>query len=453
MSDKNNTSSNDDVLEAEILSESIDDKIERGKNYSASKEPKQSAAEEMKQNAKKASSGQSSTRFSLMLEHLKQRLLSGAFALVVIAALIFLFAQQQWMQNRFVNIDQDLQTLDKKIEVAKQQAETAQLGVQGIKTIDYSQQLQEQKTALQDLQEQLQGLADKPSAVSLDQLDALEQKLSQQIAKIPSTNVTVAENGTDTQAIAALKNEFEKQIKLLQATQQKLAAQLEQANTVATTSPAEISLNELKQWAVKINSQWLLQAPIEQVQQQLLAFKQATTLLPQQLGYSLGLLIDQDLSQLQQRQEQLQQTQIPDLAPLRKLVQNLPQPKVEYAGQQQQVSSNETDGVWQGILDKLSALVKIQKREAESVTHVEALMLHEVIQQRLLMEIDRLDYALQVFSVPLLQRSIGSLNQLTQRQAPAIADEMKTELLPFAQLQYMQRKSLLITNIADPAQS
>jgi hypothetical protein len=45
------------------------------------------------------------------------------------------------------------------------------------------------------------------------------------------------------------------------------------------------------------------------------------------------------------------------------------------------------------------------------------------------------------------------LQQISKAQAPAIAEEMKTKLQPFAQLHYIQRQPLLITKIADAAQS
>lgn len=470
MSDKKNASATDrDIQEAEILSESIDEKIERGRNYSSSKENKPSALDELdemearkvidqkgeagqdKGNSKKESKVKSANRFSLFFAKLKQKMLSGAFFILVIGALVYLFAQQQWMQNRFENIGQDLQTLDKKIQVAKNHAETAQLGVQAIKTDDYSQQLEQQQATLQTLQQQLKSMQDKPSGVTAEQLEALEQKLSQQMQqKTVNAPLVESDGGSqmDSQTVEGLQDKFAQQIQQLQESQQQLALQIEQGAQDEATSPAKLSLSELKQWAVKMNGQWLLQAPIEQTQQQLFAFKQAVTLLPPQLSYSVELLVDQDIQQLQQRQAELAQKKIPDLASLRAIVHNMPQPKAEYVGEKSQNTPGE-DGVWQGILSKLTELIKVQKRETETVTHVEALMLHEVIQQRLLMEIDRLDYALQVFSKPLIQRSIDNLNQLSKAQAPGIAEEMKTKLLPFAQLQYIQRKPLLITQIAD----
>ncbi|MBO1928092.1 hypothetical protein J3998_10940 [Thiomicrorhabdus sp. 6S2-11] len=466
MSNKNHTSAaNEEVLEAEVISESIDDKIKRGTAYSHSKEPKPSALDEMKQgavidqdadvkqekdSANKNMKSKGRGRFAVMFDHLKKRVLSSAFALLVIGALLYLFAQQQWMQNRFVNIDQDLQTLDKKTVAATNQAKTAQGGVEAIQSSDFATQIAQQQETLQSLQQQLQSVGEQPSAVSPEQLTELEQKLSQQIQQAKQAAPMVSNVG-DSQGLQALQDKLSEQIQQLQQAQQQLAEQVRQADKAEGVSPAQLTLVELKQWAVKINAQWLLQAPSEQVQQQLQAFKQATALLPQQLAYSITLLIEQDLAQLSQRQTQMAQAAVPDLSVLRQLVQNLPEPKVEYIKPQQEGEQNQT--VWQGLLDKLSGLVKIQKREAESVTQVEALMLHEVIQQRLFMEIDRLDYAMQISSHSLIQAAITNLQQISKAQAPAIAEEIKTKLQPFAQLHYIQRQPLLITKIADAAQS
>ncbi|BBP44752.1 hypothetical protein THMIRHAS_01250 [Thiosulfatimonas sediminis] len=430
MPDKNHSTlaSHHDVLEAEVLSEAPDEPSQRDKK------PTQSPTE-----------SRIKSQVKQWLTHLKERIVSSALVLLLIIALVYLFAQQQWMQNRFVNLDQDIQTLDKNIQKASQQAQNVQSEVQGITSHDYEQQLEQQNAALQTLQTQLKAMAEQPM-VNAQQLQALEQKLSQQIQQATSGQAA----SSDGEALSQLKNTLQQQINAIQQAQQQLTAQFKQGQ--AKQGPANtLSLEELQYWALKINTQWLLQAPIEQTLQQLLAFKQAVGLLPKTLNYSITLLVDQDIAQLKQRAAQSAQRPVVDLSQLRQRVKTLPQQTIDKAESTPEVEP--VGGLWQGLLDKLSSLVKIQKREAESVTEVEALMLREVIQQRLLMEIDRLEYALQVESPALVRAATERLNQLAKAQAPAIASAFSSDLLPFAQWQALQRKPLLVSKIADAAQS
>ncbi|MBO1924613.1 hypothetical protein [Thiomicrorhabdus sp. 6S3-12] len=424
MSDTQNNKSDSEIIEAEVISESDADR-------NAERKEKGTGQYRSTKHAAKPAEG--------LISRIKHVLLHFAFAIAVILALIFLYSEQSWLSSRFATVDGDLQTLDQKIRQAQAIAADAEKARQ--------EQLQNIETLSKQVA-QIKASLEENTAVTPDSLAKLKQQLEtqfeQKLSSLPVPEVS-SDSADQPAAVAESRVEaLELKLAALQSAQAALEGKQDQPTTT-NKNVEPLSLDELKTWAIKINTQWLLQVPQEQVEQQLLAFKQALQVMPAATGNSLSLLLEQDLTQLKEQQIATQQ-QKPSVAPLRRLIEQMSAPKTDFQGESEQSPAEQS--AWGALLEKFSGLIKIQKRQSEQVSHVEALMLHEVIQQRLLIEIDRLDYALQIGSEPMLKRSIERLQTVVAGQAPQIADEFKAALVPFKSLRGWQRQPLLITQIA-----
>lgn len=422
MSDTQNNKPDSEIIEAEVISES-------DVTQDAERKEKGSGQYRSTKHAEKPAEG--------LISRIKHLLLHFAFAIAVILALIFLYSEQSWLSSRFATVDGDLQTLDQKIRQAQAIANDADKARQ--------EQLQNIEALSKQVSQIKASLAEN-AAVTPDSLEQLKQQLEaqfeQKLSALPAASADSADKpaAIDVSRIEALE------LKLATLQSEQVALAEKQVQPAAADKKVEpLSLEELKTWAIKINTQWLLQVPQEQIEQQLQAFKQALQLIPSATRNSLSLLLEQDLTQLKEQQIATQQ-QKPSVEPLRQLIEQMPVPKTDF--QEEAAHSPGEKSAWGALLDKFSGLIKIQKRESEQVSHVEALMLHEVIQQRLLLEVDRLGYALQIGSEPMLKRSIERLQTIVVGQAPQIAEEFKASLVPFKSLRGWQRQPLLITQIA-----
>ncbi|QKI88183.1 hypothetical protein [Thiomicrorhabdus xiamenensis] len=422
MSDTQNNKSDSEIIEAEVISESD---ATRG----AERKEKGTGQYRSTKHAEKPPEG--------LISRIKHLLLHFAFAIAVILALIFLYSEQSWLSSRFATVDGDLQTLDQKIRQAQVIAADAEKARQ--------EQLQSIETLSKQIS-QIKASIEENTAVTPDSLAKLRQQLEAQFEQKLSALPKASTDSVDKPAAIEEGRIEALEVKLAALQSEQIALEDKQAQPASMDKKVEpLSLDELKTWAIKINTQWLLQVPQEQIEQQLLAFKQALQVMPVATSNSLSLLLEQDLMQLKEQQVAAQQ-QKPSVAPLRQLIEQMPVPKTDFQGESGQLPAEQS--AWGALLEKFSGLIKIQKRESEQVSHVEALMLHEVIQQRLLMEIDRLDYALQIGSEPMLKRSIERLQTVVAGQAPQIAEEFKAALVPVKSLRGWQRQPLLITQIA-----
>jgi len=219
----------------------------------------------------------------------------------------------------------------------------------------------------------------------------------------------------------------------------------------ASSSGAPLSEMRLKQWIVEINTQWLLLGNVALTQHQLAALEAAASASDYQHKVQLAKLIGQDLTRLEAYSQPEKISNSTLLAQLREVVQTLPDRKVVENVSHETSTSSEASNLdpsvsgWQRLLDKAENVFSVRKRESETdLSDVETMMMHDVLIQRALLLVDRIEWALDSRSKVLLTTSQKGLNQFMAKHFPEQADAVEKMLAPLNQLQFKARSPLKI---------
>ncbi|VAW46300.1 hypothetical protein MNBD_GAMMA03-1769 [hydrothermal vent metagenome] len=235
------------------------------------------------------------------------------------------------------------------------------------------------------------------------------------------------------------------------------------ANQAAESQPVEKqSLEQFKHWVIEVNTQWLLRGNVAETHAQLTALQQAIAVSPMPNTASLASLIGQDKAYLEHYQTQQAQDKLNTNA-LKQAIQSLSAEHTEQenstavnsASQQQgggNISNNaETatgltfDSAVEQLKHTLGSMVSIKKRDSEAeITQVESLILQDVLVQRALLLVDRIDWAIVSQSNTLLERSVHDLQLYIDRTFSRDSDKFKTLLSPFSSYQFDVRQPLII---------
>lgn len=180
----------------------------------------------------------------------------------------------------------------------------------------------------------------------------------------------------------------------------------------ALPQPYFLAEMKIKQWVLDINSQWVIIGNVEQTIEQLLAFEQALGLSDMPNKMTLIRYIGEDLNQLKQIEK----------VPVESVAQNILELKnwalsLEHKGttlnakDQSHILDSEkelTSG--ERLQEALTGLFSIQKRETpESLSLVEKILLEEVVDQRMLLLVDKISWAVMIESEQHLSRSIDAI--------------------------------------------
>ena len=292
-------------------------------------------------------------------------------------------------------------------------------------------------TSLEELRKQIQQTS---NSVELDQLKANQQALIDQI-----DNLSVSATGGSKPDMSA----YESRLQEMQAHLDKL--QLQQSASTAST--AYLSAKTIQQWVLELNTDWLMGASAEQTRKKLIALEKAIMNSDLSASLELARMIGQDLAYL--KQWQAQKTAVfPSMQPLRNAVRQLDAPTVQESLQQKPVSADslstgeviEQDSAWQRLKERLSALVTIKNRaESNESTTVEALLKHDIQKQRLLLLLDRMQWASKHDSAQGYQDSIQAIEVFIKQNFAHSKTDFVQLLQPFTTYKPSSRDALVVS--------
>ncbi|MDR9498280.1 MAG: hypothetical protein RI556_03825 [Hydrogenovibrio sp.] len=408
--------------------------------------------------------------------------------LVIVAALGYERWQQTQQQNRQIERINQLQS-----QVQQLQNETQSLKANQSKArSELEQALSAQQ---QKLEEILQSPGNQP-AVSKGDLKALEQEVQQlrdrlkdRLSQAETTVTDAAEQARQQaqekvdqflkslegqlqpgseldQAAKQAESQVREQLKQMQDRLSELfsfKAEQEASQNAENENGTELSVGDQKvltplqmqQWLVDINTQWLITGNVAQTRSQLLAVEQALAISELPNKTVLIRTLGKDLARLEDVQDQGADQWEPVFQRLTDWVQTAAQnraPDVSGADQTSespsQAPSSEpaAESDWSSrVLQGFSQLFEVRKREGDQdLTEVDKLVKADVIQQRGLLLIERMRWAVQTQSEPLLTQALTQMQSYGQTYYPNQVDSLNSLLTPLKTAQFQPRQPLKI---------
>ena len=330
----------------------------------------------------------------------------------------------------------------------------------------------------QSTQQQLARLQDKLGALSTQASEQVKQVISSASELAKTTENVLQPSEESKRALAQIEANLQSQLtevtgKLAELFDFKTAQQAQLTEMaqkpIETVNYGKMAPNQVEQWVAEINTQWLLRGNVTESRAQLQALQAAISVSQIDNASTLNSLIMQDLVYLEAYQATQSAPPLDTLA-LKQAIQALdsshlnPKDSASTAVQGGESLSSETaategsltfDSAVEQLKQTLSSMVSIKKRDAEQeVTQVESLILHDVLIQRALLLVDRMDWAIVSHSTELLQRSAEDLQAYIDQTFPKSSAEFQTLLTPFLVQTFEARKPLAIVSyqVAENAQ-
>ena len=224
----------------------------------------------------------------------------------------------------------------------------------------------------------------------------------------------------------------------------------------SATTP-KLALPQIQLWAAEINTQWLLKGQTEAATQQLLALEQAIALSKLTESNQLSRLLGQDLAYLEQQHVSPQANSELNTLALKEAINSLDVPKAvsnvspsSETTETAVISASEqldSQSAFDQLKDKLSNMISFKKRDDASQTQVETLLLKDVVIQRALLLVDRIDWALQSQSASQLYAGVNALQSFIDQNFSANSAQFSELLKPFAEAEFVQRKPLALSSL------
>ncbi|GKT11378.1 MAG: hypothetical protein ISEC1_P0342 [Thiomicrorhabdus sp.] len=334
-------------------------------------------------------------------------------------------------ENKAIITQADLTKIE---ETAQQQITQLQTNLENL-GLEVSNQIETAITAASELKSSAQATL-QPTEQQLEALNQLEEKLQGQLSVV----------GGKLSELLDFKSN-----------------QLSVPKNVPQEAPVmkfteKLSQVQINQWIVEINTQWLLKGHTEASKQQLLALEQAivASKLPQ--SNQLIRLLGQDLSYLTQfKADEFDSTTLNTQA-LKEAINALDAAKVQKPTSPPPAESSDaalisqsepmdTPTALEQLKSKLSQMISFKKREDASQTQVENLLMQDVIVQRALLFLDRIDWAIQSESENQLKTAVQDLQEFIDHNFSSQSRSFIALLKPFLEVSFMQRQPLAISRL------
>ena len=471
------------IVDGEIITDSIDEKIQRGREYSKGKEHKSHSKNEISNDDvndlgddidPQASisegldlSNQPEEKEEGFIIRYKSYIIWSLLFIIVILALFITRPNTDWQVERINDLQSEVsqlrqennalesrvqkqeETLVERIDTQVNQALSKAENKPIVTQADLSAIQEKTQQQLTQLQEKLAGLSGQAG-------QQVEQALTQlnQMAQNSQQDLQPTE-----QQLNALKELEQKLQSQLNGLGDKLSELFEfkAEQQVLTKQPPVLKLDmpldslQIQQWIVEINTQWLLNGRVAETQQQLLALEQAASLSDFFYTTQLARLIGQDLGYLKQLEDDDLRNPLLDTQTIKETinkltVNNMSKPILQSENSPSDVNAG--NSALDGLLEKFSQMITVKKRPEEGgYSEVDSLLISDVLLQRLSLLVDRLDWGLQIHSKTTVKQAVVDIKQFIQRHYANEFSEFNLLLEPFESLEFPSKNSLAIMKL------
>ena len=462
------------VLEGEVLNQhsgsTIEEKIAKGRAYSRSKATDEASA------TKSGLSADQPLNKSSWLTRYRGYILWMLMFIVVILVLFATRPNTAWqvqhinaLQTDVSQLYQDQQLLESRLVAQEVKVVDAQKGIESaiaealansenkplVSQADLDALKKSTEQRLIELQAHLQSLKETATVPLEKAQEATEQLLDSAIEASQAT-------GLPEDAIKPLVEKLQTQIDGLGSKLSELFDFNSQQKTL--TSQQALSAFQIQQWIVEINGQWLMQGRAEQTTQQLLALEQAVGLSDFPEMTTLARLIGQDLAHLelimtrkqteehfntQALQAAVNQLSLKDSKV--EMMDNKPASEVHAAASDEKINLGEeisSESALDQLMTRLGQMISLKKRETSAEqTHVESVIMQDVLIQRGLLLVDRIDWALQTKSQDGLSLAMVDLQTFINTHFMKQSQEFSQLLAPLKDVTFELRQPLAILSV------
>ena len=471
------------IVDDEVITDSIDEKIQRGREYSKEKANKSHSENEiLNDDVNDLGEGidpQASISEGLDLSpqpeekedgfiiRYKSYILWTLLFIIVILALFITRPNTDWQVERIKDLQSEVsqlrqennalesrvqeqeETLIERIDTQVNQALSKAENKPIVTQADLSaiqEQTQKQLTQLQEKLEGLSGQAGQQVEQALTQLNQMAQNAQQDLQPTEQ----------QLNALKELEQKFQIQLNGLGDKLSELF-EFKTEQQVLTKQPPVLKLDmpldslQIQQWIVEINTQWLLNGRVAETQQQLLALEQAASLSDFVYTTQLARLIGQDLGYLKQLADANLRTPLPNTQTVKEAVRKLTVNNMAKPAPQSGTNSKDANGevsALDGLLEKFGQMITVKKRPEEGASsEVDSLLMSDVLLQRLSLLVDRLDWGLQTHSADTVKQAVADIKQFIQRHYAKEFSEFNLLLEPFESVEFPSKNSLAIMTL------
>lgn len=460
------------VLEGEVLAESgeqsIEQKSAKGRAYSESK---------AKDNgAHSGSRANQATNKPSWFARFRGYLLWILLFIVVILVLFATRPNTQWqiehinnLQSEVSQLYQEHQTLEsrvadqeakalgspKAIEAAIAEALTRSDNRPLVTQVELDELKKSTQQQLIELQHRLQALKE-VSGLPIEKVEeGNEPQLDSAIDAAKSSEMSEA-------SIKGLEEKLQAQIDEMSSKLSELSDFNSHQQVLTTQQP--LSAFQIQQWITEINTQWLMQGRVEQTAQQLLALEQVVGLSDFPEATTLARLIGQDLTHLESLQQSEQPEALVNIQALKAAVNKLSANDSQGSKANSQSTAEtsiasgsdkialgdeiSSESAWDQLMTRFGQLVSLKKRETSTEqTQVESLIMHDVLVQRGLLLVDRIDWAVETKSSKGLSLAVADLQMFIDAHFASQSRVFSSLLEPFKTLTFDLRQPLAIMTL------
>lgn len=381
-------------------------------------------------------------------------------ATIVIAAVVLLYwwydnNQSDWEVEKINQLQVQVGQLKKDVTALKSaQTELQSQTNSASKAGSIDDNLQAQLAKIDDLSQRLGAFETQLSSIKSTQTASSETGSSESNASANQPTTVSTDSGTQEQ-VSALKDaltQVQSQLAQVQETQAAQAKDNAKQSKEEPTTVASNALNsmQIQRWMLQINTQWMLNGDASRTLKALQVLEQTVGASDFEHKNRVLRQIGEDMNRLKTTASQPPKP-TETIKTLRQWIIELPWEDMSPLGvtvphetsadaQQAPLMS-----AWERLKDKMGALFTVKKRDEKTqLTHVERIVQQDVLKERALLMLDRLEWALTTGSDTLFERSKQTFAEYMIQTFPEKSQAFKTLFEPIQTYKIPTQKPLTI---------